>query len=289
LNRRSFFAALVTTLLVSTASAQQAPAPHVTRVLFIGNSYTYYNNLPELFLGLATAGKQPVEVKMVSSGGWTLNDHWTKGEARQTLTGSRWDFVVIQDQSTLGVNLVIDGVNRVSTDEKFAPAAKWWLEEIQRVGATPVMYLTWARKGAPQDQAMLDYAYVTAASATPAARAIVSPVGRAWKATREQHKGIELFVEDGSHPSPAGSYLAACTFFSAIFDRTPVGLPATISGSAIDPKTDRPDPNRREKLASLSNADAAALQREAWAAWQDVKKQGGRPAVTRPPLPVAAK
>ena len=96
--------------------------------------------------------------------------------------------------------------------------------------------------------------------------------GRAWQGAREHHASIELFQQDGSHPSPAGTYLAACTFFAAFFDSSPIGLPATVTGSLIDQQTARPLSNRSETLVNLSANDAAALQREAWAAWQSVKQ-----------------
>jgi hypothetical protein len=177
--------------------------------------------------------------------------------------------VVLQEQSVFGSTRVIDGVQRVGADNQFQRYAKLWQEEIRRVGMTPAFYLTWARKGAPDDQAVLERAYVSAARA---AHGLLIPVGRAWQGAREHHASIELFQQDGSHPSPAGTYLAACTFFAAFFDSSPIGLPATVAGAPIDPETARPLPNRRETLVTLSATEAAALQREAWAAWEGFKR-----------------
>ena len=102
-NRRRVVAALVAFALgLCVTSAREAP--RATRVLFIGNSYTYFNNLPAVFARVAEAtGAGPVEVGMVAPGGTRLVDHWTRGEARATFGASRWDVVVLQDQSTLGV------------------------------------------------------------------------------------------------------------------------------------------------------------------------------------------
>ncbi|MDG1657107.1 MAG: PKD domain-containing protein, partial [Crocinitomicaceae bacterium] len=62
----------------------------------------------------------------------------------------------------------------------------------------------------------------------------VSPVGVAWKRVRDNHPSIQLYSGDGSHPSYAGSYLAACTFYSSVFRKPASG--ATFVGS-LDPVT----------------------------------------------------
>jgi hypothetical protein len=262
--------ALVVAVAIAITTLALGSPPR--RVLFIGNSYTYFNNLPEMLRGLAASRGLAIDVGMATTGGWKLSDHWTHSdsEAHRLLRDRKWDVVVLQEQSTLGSMVVTDGVARVGPDDQFQRYAKLWQEEIHRAGMTPAFYLTWAKKGAPQDQDALDRAYTTAARA---AGAIVVPVGRAWKGAREHHAGIELFQPDGSHPSPAGTYLAACTFFAALFDRSPVGLPATVTGAPIDPQTSQPVSDRREPLAALSETEAAALQREAWTAWQDTKRR----------------
>src|SRR5688500_6515281 len=226
-------AALVVWSFATVPSGQACPK----RVLFIGNSYTYFNNLPDILRGLAAVTSVgEVDVRLVASGGWRLKEHWEKGDARRLLREHPWDHVVLQDQSTLGVNHYVEGVPHVSTDEAFRPYAKLWAEEIRRTGAVPVFYVTWARKATPEDQAALNYAYITAARAF---HGLVAPVGEAWKSTREHHPSLELFQNDGSHPSSAGSYLAACTLFAALFDGSPIGLPARVIGSQVNLDTER--------------------------------------------------
>ena len=251
--------------------AQAQPSSPPRRVLFIGNSYTYVNNLPEMLRAMAAARGKTLDVAMATTGGWKLSDHWTTADsdAHRLLRDRKWDVVVLQEQSTLGSTQMTNGVARVGADDQFQRYAKMWQEEIHRAGTTPAFYLTWAKKGAPDDQAVLDRAYIGAARA---AHGLLVPVGRAWQGAREHHASIELFQQDGSHPSPAGTYLAACTFFAAFFDSSPIGLPATVTGSPIDQQTARPLSNRSETLVNLSANDAAALQREAWAAWQSVKQ-----------------
>jgi hypothetical protein len=258
---------LLAALCVAVLSAQRAP--HGTRVLFIGNSYTYFNNLPAIFARLAeAAGAGPVEVGMVAPGGMRLSDHWTRGDALPTLRGSRWDVVVLQDQSTLGVGYYLNGQARVATDELFAPFADRWVAEVKHRGARPILYLTWARKATPEDQAALNRAYGRAARRT---RAEVAPVGIAWASARELTANDELYVADGSHPAPAGSYLAACTLVAAVFGRKTEGLPGRIAGPPVDPETGRAQPSKTVVLVDLGEANARLLQRAAWDAidaWQ---------------------
>lgn len=258
-----------------------------TRVLFIGNSYTYYNDLPDILAALAGAGGRPLEVKMVAPGGWRLKDQWEKGEALPTLHGAHWNFVVLQDQSTLGVGLYIDGKTRVDGDAVFRPYALKWAQAIVRDGAVPVFYLTWARQASPEDQDRLSYAYMTAARASLAK---VAPVGLAWQRVREQRPEIELFQPDGSHPSPAGSYLAACAIYAVIFGRSPEGLPGRVRGRPVNLDTERVEDDKDAILVDLQPEEARLLQSAAWTAWQEISEHGGylsfpepEPAMLAPP------
>src|SRR5262249_39693411 len=97
------------------ASAAGSQQSNTTRVLFIGNSYTYFNNLPEVFARLAEAGHGgKIETTMVAPGGWRLKDHWEKGTGRGLLESGNWDFVVLQEQSTLGADYWVEGKDHVN-------------------------------------------------------------------------------------------------------------------------------------------------------------------------------
>ena len=267
--RRSFCAtALAAFACVALLFGQERPAQQPLRLLFIGNSYTYFNNLPEMFAKLAEAGGHQVETRMVAPGGWKLQDHWDRGDAPKVLHERKWDYVVLQEQSTLGVNTIIDGQPRVTGDQAFRPYADKWATEVRKAGARPVFYLTWARKATPDDQAVLNDAYIRAARAN---RSTVAPVGIAWSEVRQRHRSIELFYSDGSHPSAAGTYLAACTFYATIFDASPEGLPARIVGRPVNPGTAQIEADKTAVLVDLSPGDARALQAAAWAAWREIR------------------
>src|ERR1043166_3830503 len=260
-------------------SAQQC----TTRVLFLGNSYTYFNDLPAILSELAKAGHQcTLETRMVAPGGKTLKDHWESSVSRQALDAQAWDFVVLQDQSTLGVNFYFEGQPRVGGDEKFRPYAELWGNEIHKHHATPIFYLTWARRATPGDQAALNYAYIRAAKAT---HSLVAPVGLAWARVRQTDASIDLYYRDGSHPSPAGSYLAACTIYATVFQKNPANLPAHITGVPVNLETEQLEAGKTAVLVDLPAPVATTLQAAAWSAWRELKEHGGYVGVNPVPLP----
>lgn len=266
---------LIATLASSAESQQPVKSSRgcVTRVLFLGNSYTYFNNVPRILAEFAKAGRQcTVETRMVAPGGKTLKDHWESSASHQALDSQAWDFVVLQDQSTLGVNFYFEGYARVGGDEIFRPYAERWANEIRKHHAMPVFYLTWARRATPVDQAALNYAYIHAAKAT---HSLVAPVGLAWARVRQTDPSIDLYYQDGAHPSPAGSYLAACAIYAAIFGKNPINLPARISGVPVNLETEELEPNKNAVLVDLPAPVAAKLQTAAWNAWRELKRHGG--------------
>lgn len=234
-------AASVAMVVVISAVAAGCSAGHdacgggsvCTRVLFIGNSYTYVNDLPGTFVQLAQAGGHPVATDSVAEGGATLADANTSDATASKLGAARWGFVVLQEQSE------IPSVAS-SRDQVMYPAARSLVARIKAVGATPVLFMTWAHEaGWPENglpdylsmQRQIDAAYVTIAQqlAVPAA-----PVGFAWSAVTRADPGLELWSDDGSHPTPAGTYLAACVFFATIFNQSPTGIAWTDGLSSQD-------------------------------------------------------
>src|SRR5439155_11642711 len=197
--------------LVAT-EAMTPNANQSTRILFIGNSYTTRNQLPRLLVDLAAAAEQPTraEVATIFAGGASLRRHWNAGIAQKALATSTWDYVVLQEQSTLPVK------NAQRYDEN----VRLFAAEIAKHGAKIVLYLTWSRQEAPQNQDQITHA-VEEIAAEIGAR--VFPVGPAWHAAMREDQTLVLYEADGSHPTAAGSYLAACAFLVRLFDQRPQG------------------------------------------------------------------
>jgi lysophospholipase L1-like esterase len=187
-------------------------ANRFSRILFIGNSYTTRNQLPRLLVDLAATAEQPkhVEVATIFAGGASLRRHWNAGMAQKSLAASTWDYVVLQEQSTLPVK----------NAQRYHENVRLFAAEIASHGAKIALYLTWSRQQAPQTQDQITRAVEDIAAEVGA---LVVPVGPAWHATMRQDAGLMLYEDDGSHPTAAGSYLAACVFLVRLFDQPPFG------------------------------------------------------------------
>jgi len=256
-------------------------APRPLRVLFIGNSYTYNNNLPDQLVALGQSAVPPVRIqtRTVARPGVRLQQHWERGEALAALQQGPWDYVVLQEQSTLGL-LLIDGRHEVNDpDRTFHPYARRFTEEARKVGAQPLFLLTWARRDTPESQARLTQAYMSVARELGAP---IIPAGLAWARTRQEHPDIPLYHQDGSHPSPAGSYLTACALYATLTGRSPVGLASVLTGHPMPEGV--LNPAKTVTLASLAPADAEHLQAMAWATYEELRQSGGYVEV-QPPAP----
>lgn len=186
-------------------------------LLFIGNSFTARNDLTGLIVRLAGARGKTLRHRLVSAGGASLRTHWNAGHALKAIQGGRYDAVVLQEQSTLPVK------NAARMHENV------WLfaSAIGAAGARTVLYMTWARRDAPEAQRAITDAY-TAIGRDLGATVVL--VGLGWQRFLRAHDRPVLHDRDRSHPAPAGSYLAACVFLAALFRASPLGIDAGVPG-----------------------------------------------------------
>lgn len=263
------------------APAFEAATPDTLRVLFVGNSYTYVNNLPAVLAHLSTTDSVPsvIETGRITEGGATLERHWKEGRAINAIRGGRWDVVVLQEQSTLGMRL-IEGRPTVNDPAMFFEYARRFDAENRRAGAETVLFLAWARAHSPEHQRALTHAHMTIGRELDAP---VVPVGPAWRRALERMPDLRLHMSDQSHPTPAGTYLAAATFYAALLDRDPAGLPGRVSGRPIS-LGGVPD-DTTGVLVDLPADAAMALQRTAWRTVRDLATAGGYLAVEAPEPP----
>jgi hypothetical protein len=215
-------------------------APLFHHVLFVGNSYTSNHDLPGMVAALVEATDLPTKLQVESdvARGATLEDHWGAASVRGLIRSRAWDFVVLQEHSQ----------RPLQAPDKMEKYAKRFAGEIRKRGAKTVLFLTWARQEEPKAQRALNRAYFKIAEAL---KALVAPVGPAWARVRRERPKLKLFANDGSHPTPAGTYLAACVFFAVLTGRSPVGLPAKVV-------------RRNRTLVELELAVAQYLQKTAW-------------------------
>ena len=213
-----------------TAAAQVTPASTLTavtaepiEVLFVGNSLTFFNDLPDMFAELTRSAGQEIEVDMVAEGGWALADHAQSSATLEKIQRGSWDYVVLQEKSRLPA---IPGLR----NEYMVPAVRLLDEQISESGAETILFMTWGnRDGLPEAgyedyvkmQSQIQAGYLEIGGELGA---IVAPVGVAWQSAIEREPKSNLWQMDGIHPSREGTFLAANVFYALIFQQSPEGL-----------------------------------------------------------------
>lgn len=222
-------------LTISLFFAVQMYAQDTLRALFIGNSYMGVNNLPQMVSDLTTSLNDVLYFDSNTPGGQTFQSHAANPVNYQKMAVQPWDYIILQGQSQ-EPSFPFNQVNTATLPYavQLADSAKA-IQPCSQVN----YFMTWGRQnGDPQwdsintfdkmNQRLRD-AYLRIADS---ASASVSPVGVAWKYIRDNYPNINLYQQDGSHPSLEGSYLAACVFYTSLFHQAS-------TGSAYNPGIDQ--------------------------------------------------
>lgn len=203
-----------------------AASPQDTlRILWIGNSYTFYNNLPDVVSDIAASQKMRMKVTRVVKGGERLSGHWQNPQLHELLEQGGWNYVVVQEYSSATAYSTSYVVSEVypyahkidSMAMAHSPEAK------------VIFYMTWGHKNGnlrqtdyPLDDTYLQMQERVKLSYLEMAydnHAWCAPVGMAWQTVRREHPEYDLYTADNFHPSLLGSYLAANVIFSTIYQR----------------------------------------------------------------------
>ena len=186
-------------------------------VLFIGNSHTYFNYMPQMLSTLVDAEDRGFElaVDQCTGEGAGLAWHWENSPTRDAIGEKAWDYVVLQDRSG----------GPLEEPDSFVRHAGLLDAEIRKQDAKTMLFLTWANRSRPDTQAVIANAYEMVAHKLHTA---LAPVGPAWEAIHRIDPGFELYHRDGRHANPTGSYLTACVFYSVMFNTSPEGLPGNL-------------------------------------------------------------
>ena len=192
-------------------------------VLFIGNSFIFFNDLPGTLSELAEAGDYTIKAQSIATPGWTLEQHAQSQTTLSKIAQQHWDYVVLQEQSVLPIY-------QRDRRQRMYPAARILQKKAQRSGAKVILLMTWGRKNGLKDagyrnfnqmQTALTEGYREVASKLDA---IVAPVGVAWKNVLAEKPFFPLWRSDGSHPSKQGTYLAACVLYSTMIKESSEGI-----------------------------------------------------------------
>ena len=240
-----------------TAAAQTRPprtdagSPPPQSILWVGNSFFYYNNsIHSQLINLVRAADPQARPRgtsvTISGSGMDWHDMESyfrpNGIGRYSFVGDneivfnkpgrQFDTVIMMDCSQCPIHPQLK--------EDFREFAKKQGDTVRRNGALPVLFMSWAYKDKPEMTAALAEAYTTAGNANDM---LVIPAGLAFARAVAQRPELELYQPDKRHPSPAGTYLAVCTTYAALYGKSPVGNPYT---------------------AGLDAATARFLQETAW-------------------------
>ncbi len=238
-----FFHIIVSAVLglSSFTSHAQTVNDHKYKVLFLGNSYTYVNNLPLITANVATSTGDTLVYDVNAIGGYTLQQHSVDATSLAKIATGDWNYVVLQEQS----QLPSFPPAQVATDVfPYAKLLDSVIHHDNSCGRT-MFYMTWGREFGDTSNcaswppvctysgmdSMLYLRYMMMADSN---NALVSPVGAVRRYIIEHYPSIQLYQADESHPSEAGTYAAACTFYTAIFKKDPTHITYNFSLSDSD-------------------------------------------------------
>jgi len=185
------------------------------RVLFVGNSLTYTNDLPRVVAALARSGHTTIEVGMIAMPNASIEDHWNDGRARKAIASKRWDVVVMQQGPS---SLPSSRANLVEWSRKLA-------DDARAAGARCSLFSVWPDSSR---RAYLDDVIESYRVAAVASGCTLLPASSAWKEAWKRSGRLSLWGADGFHPSEEGSYLAALTIWAVLTGEDPLMAPAEI-------------------------------------------------------------
>jgi hypothetical protein len=212
-------------LMTSTVSG--TPKQTVS-ILFIGNSFTYTNDLPAMLVQVASSDSTnttQLEIQSVTRTGAHLANMWQEGISLKLLQSKHWDYVVLQENSCWICT-------RDQVDETFS-AINLWVWAVRNVSAKPVFFETWSDKagsiqysdryvlGGQDPDKVQQSIHTNSANLAKSYHMDLVPVGDYWAYVRKQPKAPELYDGDNHHPRPAGTFLAAILFYRCFTGNMP--------------------------------------------------------------------
>jgi hypothetical protein len=229
------FSLLGLVALLSCAAATEPSDPDI-RVLFLGNSLTYVNDLPAMVRAIGAADGVTIRTKMMAHPNWGIQDHWEQGDAVEEIAAEKWDIVVMQQGPSASEQ---GGIDLMTWSAKFGALAA-------ANNTCLAMYMVWSSADRLED---FDDVYNHYKAAADANNGKFLPAGEAWLLAWGTSPSLPFYGNDGFHPSPLGTYLAALVVYGGVTGRSPAGNSASISGVSVNAST----------KSELQNAAVTAL------------------------------
>ncbi len=201
-------------------SDEGEPAPaEPSSVLFIGNSLTFWHEVPTLFWELSRASGREMEVHQITRGGASIQDHLEDEVTRDMVHSQVWDWVVLQGSSYA---IAFPGY-----EDDFTALYQAFRDTIHASSpqARVIIYLDYALPTISAGDVTYTYTefqqmiHDGTMAVADALDLIVAPVGSAWDRVLAERPGIELYDTDGLHPSVEASYLMASVYYAVIHRR----------------------------------------------------------------------
>ncbi len=201
----------------------------MTKVLFIGNSHTYMNDMPYLFKEIFEKScSETCDVTMLAYSGRDLA--WHRKEyfsIRFALLYGNYDYCVIQQAA-----------HPFPPKEEMMENGEALCALCRTTGTIPVLYMTWAEKAMPENQQKMIDAYEELAEKTGA---LCAKAGVVWQNVRNTHPDIELFFKDGEHASPYGDLLIASVFVKTLRPEAKLRVPDSLIDFQVHFEGDFPE------------------------------------------------
>ena len=209
MNKLSFSIVLISIPLIFFSQSDSA-----TKVLFVGNSYTYYWNLPQNVALMAADQNINIQTAQSTAGGSKWSQHYKNErglKTREKISSGNYDIVVLQNHSR----------STIEFPDSLMHYGRLLSEEIRKAGAQPMLYMTWSREWDPFMIQTIKEKYMELGDII---NAPVAPVGLAFDMALKMRPDLDLYAPDGSHQSTTGTYLASCVFYSMLTGQSPVGI-----------------------------------------------------------------
>jgi hypothetical protein len=213
------------------------------KVLFVGNSFTYYNDYPAMFKQMAQAVNRPVLIQTHAPGGVSVGDtsqgtmaHMNNPALYALIRSNDWDYLVLQDNQ-----------GRFVYDYGVFPASSKVIEGHLKIRDSllyhnPCAHMLWFAGWGPKSgyppfsntgTGLISRIYNNYRYLLDTAGQVIAPIGPAWQRIIANYPGIELWDADDVHPGPKGSFLTASVVFSSIFKSSPMHSSWMPSGFSI--------------------------------------------------------
>jgi hypothetical protein len=227
----------------SPASASPEPPAAEINLLFMGNSHTSANGLPEMVAAIVRAERPGRTVAAVEAPGWMfLGQRAADTPSLKLLHEGTWSFVVLQAQEYSS-----SGAFTYPTD-----GAQALVRSTREAHAVPILFPEWPRRGIDESQRIYEV-HVSIARKQPAC---IAPIPQAFDVALARHPDLVLHADDGNHSAPAGAFLAALVIATTMTEIPPDRV-AFLPQIAVDAPT-------QEKLRLVAAATVSASPPRQW-------------------------